>query len=559
MAKEDIFSKINLKDYNNILENILEQKDFAEDVKNLLLSMLYKIENGYEDYKTVKVNANSKKYFLKKIVQIIKEDCNKIELIKPLSKESKILEEKKVNYIVNKEEGKIIVYPNEKMILEALITLNQKEIIFEEEYNLFTIGLKEILTTGNRMNISESIRDFNGWSWDITTSQIESKNINIIYQNLLILLSNRFMQNLITDGNIYEEDEEEIELPNNEILRSKYNESFGITKEELKEDKKIDYISQMKHLLIQKYGEENANNFIKSLIKASIAIGVNRSKEQKEIVLEKQKQVKENLEKMQDNKKYLEELSKNKKSITLKIKKIDTLLNDDKLLKEEYEKRNKSLPNKEKIFSISHLRIMLEKERRKYLEQIKEYNNKMQPKEFVRIKTQLEENYKFFEDIDIKEDKKVKEDKQIEELQLSFLNCFIEKIKKAETKKDVTNLIYELRYYKQLPYKEEKITNINNCLEKIQEIENMLIKKACELKILTKFSNENNLNKKILENQFESKIINLENTIYVLKYNKGILKIQILDGNIEEEIKEIKITEKVELQVKLNKKIKIWE
>ena len=72
MAKEDIFSKINLKDYNNVLENILEQKAFSEDVKNLLLSMLYKIENGYEDYKTIKVNVSSKKSYVKKIIQIIK-------------------------------------------------------------------------------------------------------------------------------------------------------------------------------------------------------------------------------------------------------------------------------------------------------------------------------------------------------------------------------------------------------------------------------------------------------------------------------------------------------
>ena len=88
MAKEDIFSKINLKDYNNILENILEQKAFTEDVKNLLLSMLYKIENGYQDYETVKVNVSSKKYFLKKVVQIIKEECKEIKLVKPLSEES---------------------------------------------------------------------------------------------------------------------------------------------------------------------------------------------------------------------------------------------------------------------------------------------------------------------------------------------------------------------------------------------------------------------------------------------------------------------------------------
>ena len=286
MAKEDIFSKINLKDYNNILENILEEKDFTEDVKNLLLSMLYKIENGYEDYKTVKVNVNSKKYFLKRIVQIIKEDCQKIQLIKPLSEESKILEEKKVNYIVDRQEGKITTYPNERIILEALITLNQKEIILNEEYELFSVGFKEVLLIGNKMNFVEVIRDFNGWSWDITTSQMESKNINIVYQNLLILLGNGFLQNVILDEKV--EDEEEIELPNNEILRSKYNENFGITKEELKEDKMIDYIQKMKEMLTEKYGEEKAKKIVNQLIKTVIVIGSNKNKKQKEMVLNRQ-------------------------------------------------------------------------------------------------------------------------------------------------------------------------------------------------------------------------------------------------------------------------------
>ena len=103
MSKEDIFSKISLKDYNNELEKVLEEKDFSEVVKNLLLSMLYKIENAYEDYETVKVNTASKKYFIKKIIKIINEKCNKIELIKPLTEESKELEENNANYIVDKK------------------------------------------------------------------------------------------------------------------------------------------------------------------------------------------------------------------------------------------------------------------------------------------------------------------------------------------------------------------------------------------------------------------------------------------------------------------------
>ena len=46
--KEDLFSKLNIKDYNNQLENILENKSFSEDTKNILLNILYKIETAYE-------------------------------------------------------------------------------------------------------------------------------------------------------------------------------------------------------------------------------------------------------------------------------------------------------------------------------------------------------------------------------------------------------------------------------------------------------------------------------------------------------------------------------
>ena len=397
MAKEDIFSKINLKDYNNILENVLEQKAFSEDVKNLLLSMLYKIENGYEDYKTIKVNVSSKKNYVKKIIEVIKEECKEIKLVKPLSDESKVLEEKNVNYIVEKEKGKITVYPNERMMLEALIELSQKEIELEDEYYLYSLAMKNVLSIGNKMNYVEVIRDFNGWSWDITTSQMESKNINIVYQNLLILLGNHFLQTWIINN---EEDEEEVEMPNNEILRSKYNENFGMTTEEMQEEK--DYVNKMQEILIEKYGKENAQNFWNQLIKTILAIGSNINKEQKRILLEEKKKVEEHLEKMQDNKKYVEELSKTKRDLTKKIKEIDTILSDEKLLKEEYEKRNSKLANKDKIFSVSHLNIMLEKEREKYLKQIKECNLQMQPKEFVVTKQKLESQKEFYEEIDIK-------------------------------------------------------------------------------------------------------------------------------------------------------------
>ena len=63
----NLFSKINSNEYNNRLEQILENKNFDEEVKNLLLSMLYKIENGYKDYTKVKVKAYSKEEFMEQI------------------------------------------------------------------------------------------------------------------------------------------------------------------------------------------------------------------------------------------------------------------------------------------------------------------------------------------------------------------------------------------------------------------------------------------------------------------------------------------------------------
>ncbi len=558
MAKEDIFSKINLKDYNNVLESILEQKAFSEDVKNLLLSMLYKIENGYEDYKTIKVNVSSKKSYVKKIIQIVKDECKEIQLIKPLSEESKILEENNVNYIVEKETGKIISYPNERMMLEALVTLSQKDIVLDEQYSLYNLAMRDVLSIGNRMNCVEVIRDFNGWSWDITTNQMEGKNINIVYQSLLILLGNRFLQNWITNKEDDEEDEE-VEIPSNEILRSKYNENFGMTKEEMQEDKTIDYIRKMQEILAEKYGEENAIEFLEQLIKTILAIDCNINEKQRKIVLNLQNQFTKDLEKMQDNKAYVEELSKKKKELAERIKNIDTLLSDEKLLKEEYENRNSKLANKDKIFSVSHLSIMLEKEKEKYFKEIKEYNLQMQPKEFVETKKVLEEKLEFFEEIDVKENEKTNEERQIILLQKSFLRCFEEKIKRALTKKEITNLIYELRYYEQLPYRQYNISKEEKIAEYLEKVEKQVIKRACLEKVLIKFSDEEELNYNISKNQFQSKIIKLENTIYVLKYKKGILKLEIYDTNIEEETREIEIKEKVELHVKLNKKIKIWE
>lgn len=59
--KNNFLTKFVKKDYNNRLEEILSQKNFSEEVKNTLLSIFYKIENGYKDYNIVKKKHLKKK------------------------------------------------------------------------------------------------------------------------------------------------------------------------------------------------------------------------------------------------------------------------------------------------------------------------------------------------------------------------------------------------------------------------------------------------------------------------------------------------------------------
>ena len=58
--KKNILEKIIKKDYNDELEKILEEKNFGENVKSTLLSILYKIEAAYKDLETVKKDVETK-------------------------------------------------------------------------------------------------------------------------------------------------------------------------------------------------------------------------------------------------------------------------------------------------------------------------------------------------------------------------------------------------------------------------------------------------------------------------------------------------------------------
>lgn len=544
MAK-DIFSKI-IRDYNNELEKILEEKDFTSDVKNLLLSMLYKIENGYDDYKKVKVNVCSKKQFVEEILETIDRRCKKIEFIKPNSEEGQKLYEQKITCIVDRENGVIRTFQNEKSILDAIMQMRQENIKIKQEYKMITTPIKEMLLTGNNINSLELITDFNGWSWDITKSGRKNMTYNRLYQLLVILIGNKQIESWVNNR----KSEELEELPSNVILSSKYNESFGITKKEIIGEQK-DYIASIREVFGQKYGEKLEDKFFKDMTKVAILECSKHNDEYDKKIKNRIEDLKNKLHEMSDNKKFVENLSATKKEITKNIEQIDKILSSEKEIQKEYEKRNEKLANKDKIFSVSHLKLMLNKERQRKLDEIKSINKKMEPKEFVSIKNDLEEKLEFYQDVNIEDKSKENTDRLIKNLEKTFLKCFKIKIENVHDNKTLENLIYELRYY-QLAITISKETTVAS-------LEKLLIKKASEQKILIKVSEDEKTNYLILKEIFTSKVIDLDTLAFVLKYSKGIIAINIYDGNTNDEIRQVRLTEKTELCVKLNKKIKIWQ
>ena len=116
MPKEKIFSKLKYKDYNNLLEQVLEKKDFSSTGKNLILSVLYKMETNYNDYKTVKRDITAKEEILTDFINLVKEYCNSLIVIKPESKRSSLLSNTESKYIANLDKKELEVFPNEKYI-----------------------------------------------------------------------------------------------------------------------------------------------------------------------------------------------------------------------------------------------------------------------------------------------------------------------------------------------------------------------------------------------------------------------------------------------------------
>ena len=235
--KKNFLEKIVKKDYNNELEEILEAKHFDEIVKSTLLSILYKIEAAYKDLETVKKDVQTKEEYVANIIEIIKNNCDSIKIVKMSDEQNKIPNKK--TYIVDKNNKKIVAYPIERKILYAISKISKKDKIIKDDYFLINETLSELINVGNSINMVEPLRDFNGYSWTTIPQEIESIDHNLIYQELRILVGHKFLNKWVK---------------NSEFI--------------------IDYFYMFKEILENQYGKKNEEKLVELLSKISILLSI---------------------------------------------------------------------------------------------------------------------------------------------------------------------------------------------------------------------------------------------------------------------------------------------
>lgn len=516
--KKNIIEKIVKKDYNNELEEILEQKQFGENAKSTLLSILYKIEVAYKDLETVKKDIESKEEYILNILEIIKNEIDSIKIIKMSDEKNKIPNNK--TYIIKKDKKEIISYPIERKLLYAISKIGKKEKIVKDDYFIINETLSELINVGNNIQTVEPIRDFNGYSWTTISQEIESIEHNLVYQNLRIIIGYKFLNKWIK---------------NSEFI--------------------IDYFELFKYELEDKYGKENEEKIVDLISKISILLSIKFNKNKNETLMQIKEEIEEELEEIKDKENFIEGITKRKLNIEKKMRYIETTIRDEKALKNEYTKRNEKLPLEKKIFSMRVLAKIMEHEREGYFKELEKLNQIINPQNFVKYKKELERKYKYLKVLDAEKEEEL--DRLKIELQKVFLNAIKININKSQTKQEIEKIIYDFRYYLLLPYNKEKtIQKVEKLQKSITEITELIIKKAIELKVIEKISNNEKTNYEILKNIFNIRIIKLEDAYLKITKEKEKYYLQIFDENIFED--KIEISKPEDLEIKPNKKISIW-
>ena len=295
--KENLLDKIVKKDYNNELETILEEKEFEENAKSILLSILYKIEAAYKDVETVKQDVEKKEEYIKNYIEIIKSKINKLKIINMTSEESKMMQGK--TFLIDKEKKEIYCFPIERKVLYAISKISKKDKIINEKYEIIDETISDLINVGSSINMVEPLRDFNGYSWTSIPKEIESIKHNLIFQNLRILLGHEFLNKWIT---------------NSEYM--------------------LDYFEKFNNILEENYGKTFATNLTKIFSKISVLLDIRFNQDLKQRLMNQKEEVNNKLKLMDNKEEFIQNITNEKIKLTRLIKEKDTIINNKQLLEQ---------------------------------------------------------------------------------------------------------------------------------------------------------------------------------------------------------------------------------
>ena len=514
--KKGLFSKF--KDYNYILDKILEEKNFSEDSTNLLLNMIYKIEVSYKDYAQIKGIFQKQNEFIDEIIDIISKNCNQLFLIDPKKEEVRMLKEKNVLALTDEREKRIYAYPTEQAILYGLIDIRPKYFYIPRKYYFFKQEFQNILVQGTILNKTEVIRNFNGWSWNFAEDANIDHTSNMIYQMIRILIDEDFLNDWENDTS-----------------------------------PKIDYINEMKKELVEYYGEENSKRFYLSLARLIVAKSVtkNRSKGRDEFV-----RIVNAYENMKNKNEYIYKISSERKKIIAEIEKKDMILNNKELMMAEFEKRNSKLSDDRKILNISVLVDILQKEKNDCFRRMEQLNELVRPLNYANLKSELSEKIRIMSVVD--------ENKNIRDYKIAFLKdaikCLSYNIEKMSSKEEIIDIIYKIRYFRKIRVtEEEKVEDIPQLFNDISQILKYTITKGCKEKVFNIFCKNIEYNYQIIDVALNTAISNYEDIDIALKIEDGFLRVTVYDNEVIDKQEELRFTlTSKDLSIRQNKLVPMY-
>ena len=152
--------------------------------------------------------------------------------------------------------------------------------------------------------------------------------------------------------------------------------------------------------------------------------------------------------------------------------------------------------------------------------------------------------------------------KEMKKLQKIILDKMLpEIINKINTKEELIDYIYQIRYYNYIPYTKGKVLYEEKSLKpSIENLLNLLLTKLYKLKIINTLSNNEKNDIEIVKNIFYIRTINLEEIYLELKKkDTNLYELYILDGKDTLEVtKELNLEFNKKDRIKLKKQIKLF-